>query len=183
MNNPFDYPGLKILSLFLDDPYRERHLREVAKSADVGAGTAKRFLQFYEENDLITKTRKANLLLFRGNPENHAFRHLKIGHFMLRAKPLIDTLKEAYPDSTITLYGSCARGEDAPDSDIDLLLVGKETQKPDLRRYEQLLNRSITLIAYTPLEWEEKAEKDRAFYERIIIDGIAINGNLPVVSR
>lgn len=182
MSDPFNYPGLRILSLFLTDPHREIHLREAAKIAGVSSSTAKRFLEFYAENGFVTKRRKANLVLFKGNLESNAFRFMKIGYLMHRIRPLIDYLKETYPNSSVTLYGSCARGEDGPDSDIDLLLVGRTNRENCLPRFEQKLGRRITLIVYTPQEWEMKASEDRAFYERVLVDGVTINGYLPVVA-
>jgi len=70
MDNPFEYPGFRVLVVFFNDPYREVHLREVAKKAEVGTGTAKRFLDFYEANGFVVKDRKANLVLFKGNLES-----------------------------------------------------------------------------------------------------------------
>ncbi|HEX9914120.1 MAG TPA: nucleotidyltransferase domain-containing protein [Candidatus Bathyarchaeia archaeon] len=182
MNNPFEYPGFRVLAVFFDDPHREFYLREVAKTAGVGSGTAKRFLDFYEANGFVVKGRKANLVLFKGNLENHSFRFMKLGLFMFRAKPLTDFLKEACPGSSVVLYGSCARGEDGPESDVDLLIVGRGVEAEGLLSYEKTLGKRITLLTYSPREWEERARKDAAFYERILADGVSISGGLPVVT-
>ena len=181
MNNPFDYPGLRILVVFFNEPYRDFHLREIAKLADVSSSTAKRFLDFYNENKFLVKSRRANLVLFRANLENLSFRYMKLSYFMMKVKPLVDFLKDTYPNSSIVLYGSCARGEDDPESDVDLLIVGRKTERFDLGKFENKLGRKVTLLIYTLHEWEEKAKKDKAFYERILIDGIVLQGNLPVV--
>ncbi len=183
MSDPFQYPGFKILSLFLHNPYEELHLKAVARSSGVSPSTAKRFLEFYEENGLVTKNKKANLTLFKGNVESLPFRFLKLGVFTLEANPLFVHLKEAYPASSITLYGSCARGEDSPDSDIDILVIGKSAPRPDLTQYEKKLGKKVNLVTYTSAEWEEKASLDKAFYERVIVDGVAISVGVPVVAR
>jgi len=182
MKDPFLYPGLRVLLLFFDEPYTEFHLRQIAKLANVSSSTAKRFLDFYNEKRFLQKQKKANLVLFKANTENSVFRFMKIGHFLLKLQSLIDNLKEAYPDSSVTLYGSCARGEDDSQSDIDLLVISRKKEKTQLAKFEKQLERKITLLVYNPQEWEEKTKKDHAFYERILIDGIALNGNLPVVS-
>jgi predicted nucleotidyltransferase len=182
MNDLFEYPGFKVLSLFLYDPYEELHLNAVARSSGVSPSTAKRFLGFYEENGLVVKSKKANLTLFKGNVGSLPFRFIKLGVFSLDANPLFVHLKETYPASSITLYGSCARGEDSPDSDIDILVIGKPTPRPDLARYERKLGKKVNLLTYTPAEWEEKSSLDRAFYERVIVDGVAISGGVPVVA-
>ncbi len=120
-------------------------------------------------------------MLFRANLENLSFRYMKLSYFMMKVKPLVDFLKDTYPNSSIVLYGSCARGEDDPESDVDLLIVGRKTERFDLGKFENKLGRKVTLLIYTPHEWEEKAKRDRAFYERILVDGIVLQGNLPVV--
>jgi len=61
--------------------------------------------------------------------------------------------------------------------------VGRRAEKMDLGRYEKIMGRRINVIALDPQEWVEKAGEDGAFYERILVDGIVIQGTLPVVSR
>lgn len=183
MNNPFKYPGFRILTVFFDDPYRKFHLREVAEISEVSPSTAKRFLDFYEASGFLVKERRANLVLFIADVDNNSFRLMKTALFLFKARPMIELLKEAYGGSSVVLYGSCARGEDGPDSDVDLLVVGRRVEKTDLTRFEGLLSRRINVIAFNPKEWEEKAMEDKAFYERILVDGIVLQGLLPVVSR
>jgi len=181
MDNPFEYPGLRVLAVFLDDPYREFHLREAAELADVSPSTAKRFLDFYEANGFLVKERKANLALFRADLEDNSFRLMKAALFLFKARPLTDFMAEEYAGSSVVLYGSCARGEDGPESDVDILIVGRRAEKTDLTRFEGALGRRINTVAFDPQEWEEKAEEDRAFYERVLVDGIVLSGTLPVV--
>jgi len=93
-------------------------------------------------------------------------------------------LASQYPDSSLTLYGSCATGTDAPGSDLDLLLVTRQDQDPTPSHLDELskkTGRTVQLLKYTPEEWEKKASEDKPFYERVIIDGIGISGPLPVV--
>jgi predicted nucleotidyltransferase len=181
MRNPFLYPGFRVLLLFTKEPYREFHLREVAKLAKVSSSTAKRFLDFYVESGFLEKQKKANLTLFNSNIENQSFRHIKIGYFLMSLQPLVSNLCEVYSNASIVLYGSCARGEDDPHSDIDLLIITRRREKVELSASEKRLGRKITILVYEPHEWEEKAKKDKAFYERILIDGILLQGSLPVV--
>jgi predicted nucleotidyltransferase len=181
MNNPFYYPGFRILTTFFDEPYREFHLREIAKLAGVSSSTAKRYLDFYSKNDFLARSRRANLVLLKANLESLSFRYMKLAYFTTKLKPLTDFLEHTMPNTSIILYGSCARGEDDPQSDVDLLIIGKKLGRLDFGRFEKRLARRIVVLNYTQTEWEEKAEKDRAFYERILIDGIVLQGNLPVV--
>lgn len=185
MRRTFDYPGLRILNIFFHDPYKEIHLRQAALQARVSPSTAKRFLDEYSKLGLIIETQKANLHLFKANLGHPSFRLWKTSFFLLKAEPYLKQLAQQYPDSSLTLYGSCATGTDTPGSDLDLLLVTRRTQDPSPGQLDELsrrTGRSIQLLKYNPEEWEKKAREDKPFYERLIIDGIALSGALPVVA-
>ncbi len=171
MSRTLDYPGLRILNIFFQDPYSEVHLREAAAQARVSPSTA-------------TETQKANLHLFKANLDKASFRLWKISLFLLKNETYLRQLASQYPDSSLTLYGSCATGTDAPGSDLDLLLITRLDQDPSPSQLGELsknTQRTVQLLKYTPEEWEKKASEDKPFYERVIIDGIAISGALPVV--
>ena len=185
MRRTFDYPGLRILNIFFQDPYKEFHLRQAAIRARVSPSTAKRFLDEYTMLGLVTETQKANLHLFKANLEEPGFRLWKTSLFLLKNEPNLRQLAQQYPDSSLTLYGSCAAGTDAPGSDLDLLLITRKAEDPSPGQLDQLsrrTGRSVQLLRYSPEEWERKARQDKPFYERVIIDGIAISGPLPVVA-
>jgi predicted nucleotidyltransferase len=185
MNRTFDYPGLKILSIFFHDPYKEVHLREAASQAKVSPSTAKRFLEEYTKLGLLIETEKANLHLFKANLDQNSFRLWKTSLFLLKNEPYLRRLADEYPESSLTLYGSCATGTDAPGSDLDLLLITRHKQNPSQKQLDEISKRSertVQLLKYSPEEWERKSREDQPFYERVIIDGIAISGPLPVVA-
>src|SRR2546425_13197562 len=184
MSRTLDYPGLRILNIFFQDPYSEVHLREAAAQARVSPSTAKRFLDEYTRLGLLTETQRANLHLFKANLDKVSFRLWKTSLFMLTYETYLRQLASQYPDSSLTLYGSCATGTDAPGSDLDLLLITRQDKDPSPRQLDEIsrrTHRTAQLLRYTPEEWEKKAREDKPFYERVIIDGIAISGSLPVV--
>lgn len=184
MSRTLDYPGLRILNVFFQDPYKEIHLRQAAAQAQVSPSTAKRFLDEYTRLGLLIETEKANLHLFKANLDRPSFRLWKTSFFLLKNEPYLRQLANQYPESSLTLYGSCATGTDAPGSDLDLLLVTRGKEEPSARQLDDLsrqTQRTAQLLKYAPEEWEKKARDDKPFYERVIIDGIAISGPLPVV--
>jgi predicted nucleotidyltransferase len=184
MSRTLDYPGLRILNIFFQDPYREVHLRQAAAQAQVSPSTAKRFLDEYTRLGLLNETQKANLHLFRANLDKASFRLWKTSLFLLKNEPYLRRLADQYPDSSLTLYGSCSTGTDGPESDLDLLLITRKRDDPSPKQLDEIsrrTHRTAQLLKYTPEEWEKKAREDKPFYERVIIDGIAISGPLPVV--
>jgi UTP:GlnB (protein PII) uridylyltransferase len=116
-------------------------LREIAKLAGVSSSTAKRYLDFFSKKDFLAKSRRANLVLLKANLENLSFRYMKLAYFTKKLKPLTDFLEHALPNTSVILYGSCARGEDDPQSDVDLLIIGRKTERLDFGRFEKRLAR------------------------------------------
>ena len=57
---------------------------------------------------------------------------------------MIDFLVDSLSPDAIVLFGSAARGEDIEDSDIDLLVIAKETGI-DLGRFEERIQRRISI--------------------------------------
>jgi len=182
MRRLFEYPGFRTLAVFLEEPYREFYLREVASHARVSVSTVKAYLDSFVHDEFLLRSKRANLALFKANIENAVFRHFKMAYFLRRVGPLIKHLRQNYENSSIILYGSCARGEDDKDSDIDLLIVGR-AERVELTNFERRFNRKITLLAFSYQDWEEKAKQDEAFYESIIADGLVVQGSLPVIRK
>jgi len=66
---------------------------------------------------------------------------------------------EAVHPQKVILFGSCARGDQSPDSDIDLIVI-QETSLPRHRRYAQIrrlfwgLGQPMDILVYTPEEFD-----------------------------
>jgi predicted nucleotidyltransferase len=93
-----------------------------------------------------------------------------------------DFLERGLPGSSVILYGSCARGEDDYRSDVDLLIVCRKTEPLELGRFEKSLGRRIMVLMYAKAEREGTARGDRSFYEGVLVNGIVLQGSLPVVN-
>ncbi len=62
---------------------------------------------------------------------------------------LVDFLEEQFGGATVVLFGSYGRGgEDAKNSDIDIVVIGRKSKHLELERYERVLFRKIKLDFY-----------------------------------
>ena len=93
------------------------------------------------------------------------------------------TLKEQYPGivNRMVIYGSKARGDDHPDSDLDVLLIVKNDAghlKRQLRRigYELAATSEAvpSILAYTQDEWESRRESGAPFQQAVERDAVAV---------
>ena len=179
----FNTPLWKLLCFLFENPYEEFYLRELARKANISIFSAKKLVDEMVKDGILVESRKGNMRYFKANLSNLFFKHLKISFSLKRIMEsgLIEYLKENIPAiSSITLYGSVAKGEDDKKSDIDLLVIGQK-KKIDLSRFEKKIGREIRIIVMKWAEWRKLAGENKAFYREIIANGIALYGEKPVI--
>lgn len=174
---------LKVLELFIKNPYERYYLREASRILDISTMTVKRALDLLVQDRLLVREEFKTQILYKANMASPAFKHLKTTYNLswLEEKGIVAFLKERLPGlSSLVLYGSFAKGENDETSDIDLLAISPSAEKLDMRLSE-LLGKETSLIVFTPSEWKEQAEKNKAFYIDVITEGIVLFGTRPVV--
>ena len=92
------------------------------------------------------------------------------------------TIRQTAPTATVILYGSEARGDARPDSDIDLLILLDGNQR-DLRREDEIAGRLYDIelnsgIVISPMimlrkQWENRPFKT-PFYVNVMNEGIRL---------
>lgn len=174
---------LKVLSLFLENLHTSYYLRESARLLNMDPMTVRRSLNLLVEDKFLVKVEEKNRILYRANLENPALRHLKISYNLswLREKDVVDFIINRMKSVTsIMLFGSFAKGENDENSDVDILTISLDKDKPTAELAE-LLERDVNLLNFTPAQWSNQAKNNRAFYLDVIIDGILLYGTKPVV--
>ncbi len=93
----------------------------------------------------------------------------------------LEAMHAALPLRRVILFGSHARGEGRPDSDVDLCLVsdGAERQLAAAARWRRAMRSvdakpSFTLIPITPRRLGEKKECGDFFFNTILKEGVAL---------
>ena len=145
--------------------------------------TVKRALTLLVEDELLTKIKDKNRILYKANIETPAFRHLKISYNLswLHERRVTNfLLHQMNTVTSIILFGSFAKGENDEASDIDILIISLAKHKPTAE-LAKLLERDVNLVNFTPSQWSNQAKKNRAFYLDVILDGIVLYGTKPVV--
>jgi len=172
---------LKVLELFIDNPYDEFYLREIARKLNINPNTAQRFLNYFLDEKFVIENKKANLRYFKANVDSVVFRHMKKTYSIKKIfdSELIDYLKNC-EFNYVVLFGSVAKGEDRVSSDIDLVCIGKR-KKLELEKYYKKLSKEINIHIFSFVEWKKQKSDNQAFYDDVILTGINLIGEMPLV--
>lgn len=178
-----DIKFIECLSYFLENPYSEVYIRELAKKINISPFAAKKYVDLLIKETLVIDERKANLRYIRANVNNPYYKHAKITQTIRKIvqSQVIENLKKHITNlSAIVLFGSCAKGEDTKESDLDMIIIGKKNNL-DLHTFEKKLGKEINIHFFSWHEWNKKAKQDSPFYYEIINSGIPLHGELPLI--
>ncbi|MBU4403507.1 MAG: nucleotidyltransferase domain-containing protein [Actinobacteria bacterium] len=140
---------LAILSLLFSGENREYHFREIVRGIGVGQGATQRELSRLTGEGFLERRRSGNRVYYRANPSNPLFEELQA--LIMKSEVVADhntgrtgvgfpsellqavaEICAGYHVSRLLVFGSSLRGEDAPGSDLDLLVEFEDGHVPGL---------------------------------------------------
>lgn len=167
--------GIQLFRIFLDRPDAELYQSEAIKQSGLAANTAIKWLKNLVGYGLLAEAWKGGMKLYSLNRGSPVVRQLKI---LLNVAAIFEVAGQyAGTGTEVYLYGSAARGEDTPESDIDLLILGKADENLIgrlVRGIEDAVGRPVSPLVKTPVEYAELSRMNSAFYESINRDRIRI---------
>lgn len=156
-----------LLALFFLNPKASYYLRELERRLSVSAGTLARELKQFSQEGLLHREARGKEVFYQVNPAHPLYAEIKgivektqgIPVRLAEGLQSIKAIQQAY------IYGSFAKGTPAANSDIDLLLVGKETpiSQKLLKDLEARFGRTINVTTYTLAEFEIKRRDKSEF--------------------
>ncbi len=161
---------IKIISLFLDNPSLEINQNEIIKKTKIAKATAVKWLRRLFENEFLNIKKIGTTNLYSLNNNNPKIKQIKTLFIIW----LLDSFNV---ENETFLYGSCARGENIKDSDIDLLIIGNKKRNEVIDYIEKIskkIGKSINILIFSELEWSMMAKRDKPFFERVEKDKIMI---------
>jgi predicted nucleotidyltransferase len=167
-----------ILKNFIREPEKEFHVRQLSKLLNKSPTTISNYLKKYETEGILKSERKFNHLLFQANIKSKKFKQLKLNYNLsvLGDSGLIDYLiKEFNHPEAIVLFGSFAKAENVPRSDIDLLIISSSKKQLDLKNFEKKIQHKIQLFTHSKKEIEKMKQKNKELLNNLI-NGITIYG-------
>ncbi len=161
----------------------EGSVRGIASKSGVGVTTSKVCLDHLFSKGMVKRKVVGRSHLYSFDLSNFLARHLKVLMSLIEIHDsgLVKELVSRYPVSAIILYGSVARGEDDVHSDVDVLVISRRKIRVSLLKSEKSMDRELAITVYTLPEWRRKSREDKVFYDRVMIDGLSLYGELPAV--
>jgi len=164
----------QILALLLMHPEQSFHVREIARITGKPAGTLYRELSSLAESGLLARTPFGNQVHYRANTDCPIYEELR---GILRktfgvADVLRDVLEPVADQIEVAfVYGSIARGEERPASDVDLMIIGKlkfSDAVLALSPAEESLRREVNPHVYSVREFRKKLDAKEPYLARVV---------------
>ena len=174
INELFGNKNLINIINFLIESDEELSQTKIRNKIKMSKATLIKWLKYLEKNNFVNIKIEGVSKLYKLNKENTILKQFKILNNIIKIQELTNLIKN---NIKIYLYGSCARGEDSKESDVDLLIIGNIKRHEiieEINKLSKKLNKKITLQIFSELEWANLDKKDRAFYERVEKDKIEI---------
>jgi len=182
----FAQPAYRILSFAFAKPDSEFYEKSVASRAGISVGSANKYMREFERMGIVTLRKSGRMKFYSLNREDERVKKLKVV-FTLSGRPaekMISAFNESRrrlqdtPVSEMWLYGSHARGEDAEDSDIDILVLSEG--RPDTKLIGKIVDagsgdgKKVSVLPLSKSEWLGMRKRDAAFYESVERDKIRL---------
>ncbi len=166
---------VRLLVFSLQHPTTELSQVEIRKRVKMARTTLIKWLAYFVKQDIILLKKVGPTNLYSLNREDSFVKQLKI----LQNLSLLINLKKTLSKHNVKLYlyGSAARGEDTENSDLDILVIGRVKKEEIIGEINKLsagINRKISSVIFSDLQWSEMARKDKAFYERVEKDKVEL---------
>lgn len=171
-----------IIKPFLEEPEKEFHVRQIAKLVKKSPTTISKILKGAEKRGILKSEKKLNHLLFRADSESKEYKNEKLSYNLdlIEGSGVLDCLEKEFNNpEAITLFGSFAKAEDTPASDIDLLVISPLKKELDLRRFEKKLGHNVQLFVHSKKDIEKMKSTNKELLNKWV-NGITLRGFLEV---
>lgn len=164
-----------LLTLFFTNPSQRYYLRELQRELGYSAGSIRRELLKFQEDNLFNTQMVGNLLYYTLNTKHPLFRELK----MIVSKTvgvegrLRNTLSSVHGIRFAFIYGSYARRKEKGSSDIDLMIIGNPDTSllnEKIAGLEKRLKREINPTIYSLEEYRSKKKSKSGFILELLKD-------------
>jgi predicted nucleotidyltransferase len=175
--------AIKILKILFENPLQEFKEIELVREAKVGKGSASTTINNLVKEGILVEKRigKAKLLSLKvHSTKTYLIKTLldqeKLSRMQVSKLASVLYFKNEVGAKTelVVLFGSTIAGTSTEDSDVDLLIVGKDF-KEERKKVEELFGERFNIHSYTKGDLEDKRMSDN-FIQNAILNGVVLKG-------
>ena len=138
---------------------------EMQKAIKMSKGGVNLSLRELATEKLVRREKKGKVFLYSVEHTQPIIRQLKVLKNIELLSPLVGKIRGI--SKKIVLFGSSARGEDVPESDIDLFVLSNSPKEAENAIKKYKFTRGLQLIIKTPVAFAEMDKKEPVFFEEI----------------
>jgi predicted nucleotidyltransferase len=158
--------GITALTYLSRSPDEQFYVREIAALIGGSVGGSHKVLKNLHDMNLINKHKSGRNLYYTINQMNPSVKYFKIFMNIQELNEVIQKIVDRC--KKIILYGSCSKGEDTMESDIDLFIITDDEKKiKEILKNTNIKGRQLKPIIMLPHEFIKLKSKDRAFYNEV----------------
>lgn len=164
----------EVLGLLYGQTTERFYLRQIVRYVGGGVGTVQRELKKLTNGGLLVRTEIGNQVFYQANSLSPVFAEVKalvtktvglVGVLRKALQPLRTKIRIAF------VYGSMARGDEQPRSDIDLMIVGNVDLAETAARLaeaQEILGREINETVFPEAEFVSKRSAHNHFITSVL---------------
>lgn len=158
---------LLVLSYLSKNIYDENTATNISKELGLALSSVHTILKSFEQAGLVSSRTLGKNVIYELDKNNPILKPFRAFDNINSILPLIEEIKPL--SRKIILFGSCARGEDTINSDIDLFILSDEKKE----RINELINkfnikRPINPVIVDTVEFMELESNDKVFFDEIM---------------
>lgn len=155
----------KVLVFLIQNPGRQSLANEIQKATKLSRAGVNFSLRKLTREKLVLREKKAKIFLYSVDYTNPIVKQLKVLHNVMFLEPLINKLKAF--SQKIVLFGSCARGDNTTDSDVDMFVLSNSPYVVEEKIKKYKFGRKFQAVIRNPTQSIKMEKEEPIFYAEI----------------
>ncbi len=155
----------KVLNFLIQNPGKQFLANEIEKATRLSRAGVNLSLRKLAEEKLVLREKKAKIYLYSVDYSSPVIKQLKILKTTMLLQPVVNKLKKL--SKKIVLFGSCARGENVADSDIDLFILTDNPKAVEKKINKSSLRKRLEPVVRNSTQFIKMKKEEAVFFEEI----------------